>query len=96
MRRREVITLIGGAAAAWPLAARAQQGERVRRVGVLSGVAETDPDYQARYGALRQELQQLGWTEGRDIRFDHRLGGGGNVDLTHRQLEGGIEPGRRA
>jgi ABC-type uncharacterized transport system substrate-binding protein len=82
--RRTFISLLGGAAAAWPLAARAQPGERMRRVGVLSGADETDPDYQARDAALRQQLQQLGWTEGRDIRFDHRLGTAGNVDLARR------------
>src|SRR5262245_62158042 len=56
----------------------------MRRIGVLSGADETDTDYQARDAALRQQLKQLGWTEGRDIRFDHRLGTTGNVDLSRR------------
>ena len=72
MRRREFITLVGGAAG-WPLAARAQQGERMRRIGVLMGYAETDPAAQAQVAALRQELQKLGWDEGRNIRIDVRF-----------------------
>jgi putative ABC transport system substrate-binding protein len=58
LRRREFITLLGGAAAAWPLAARAQQGERMRRIGVLGGTAADDPQNQARMGAFLQGLQQ--------------------------------------
>jgi hypothetical protein len=65
MNRRELITLLGGAAAAWPLAARAQQAERVRRIGLLQGLAESDPETQARTVAFRQALEALGWTEGR-------------------------------
>jgi putative ABC transport system substrate-binding protein len=61
MRRRELITLLGGAAAAWPLAARAQQSERVRRVGMLMTTAADDPEGQARLAAFVQGLQQLGW-----------------------------------
>jgi len=72
MRRREFITLIGGAAA-WPLAARAQQPGRARRIGVLMGYAETDPAAQAQVAALRQELQKLGWDDGRNIRIDVRF-----------------------
>ena len=63
MRRRDVIALLGGAAA-WPRAARAQQGERVRRVGVLDTLGADDPEAQARNGAFVQGLQQLGWTIG--------------------------------
>jgi putative tryptophan/tyrosine transport system substrate-binding protein len=75
MRRRAFITLLGGAAA-WPLAARAQQGERVRRVGVLMSVAEDGPDGQPRLTAFLKGLQELGWTEGRNIRIDIRWGAG--------------------
>jgi putative tryptophan/tyrosine transport system substrate-binding protein len=85
MRRRDFITLLGSAAA-WPLAARAQQGERLRRVGVITGVDESDPDYQARYAALRQALEQLGWSEGRNVKFDIRLGSTGNIDLARRHV----------
>jgi putative ABC transport system substrate-binding protein len=74
MRRREFITLLGGAAAAWPLAARAQQGERVRRIGVLMHLPERDPEAQARVRALLHGLQQLGWSEGRNVRIDYCFG----------------------
>ena len=73
LQRREFITLLGGAAA-WPLAARAQQGERVRRIGVLMHLPESDPEAQARVRALLQGLQQLGWSEGRNVRIDYRFG----------------------
>ena len=72
MKRRAFITLLGGAAS-WPLAARAQQAERVRRIGVLMGYAEIDPAAQAQVAALRQELRKLGWEEGRNIRIDVRF-----------------------
>jgi putative ABC transport system substrate-binding protein len=75
MKRREFITLLGGAAA-WPLAARAQQGERMRRVGVLEPVAVDDPEALARVTALAQGLQQLGWTTSRNVRIDYRWGAG--------------------
>jgi putative ABC transport system substrate-binding protein len=78
MRRREFITLVGGAAA-WPLAARGQQGERVRRIGVLAGVGASDLDAQARLAAFLQALQQLGWTNGRNVRLDVRWAAG-NAD----------------
>jgi putative ABC transport system substrate-binding protein len=68
--RREFISLLGGAAVAWPLAARAQQGERVRRIGVLLGAH--DPNAEARLAAFMQVLQQLGWTDGRNARIDQR------------------------
>ena len=73
MRRREFINLIGGAAA-WPLAARAQQTERMRRIGVLMNRAADDPDGQARLAAFQQVLQQLGWSDGRNVRIDTRWG----------------------
>ena len=72
-RRKFLATLLGGAAA-WPLAARAQQGERVRRIGLLMGVAD-DREGQARVTALKQGLQELGWTDGRNIQIETRFGG---------------------
>jgi ABC-type uncharacterized transport system substrate-binding protein len=78
MRRRDFITLLGGAAA-WPLAARAQQGQRIRRIGVLMPLAADDPVAQTRLGAFLQALQQLGWTEGRNIRVDSRWAMGGDA-----------------
>src|SRR5215831_9874149 len=74
MKRREFITLVGGAAA-WPLAARAQQSERMRRVGVLTAFAENDRDAQAYTTAFRQALEKLGWAAGRNVRIDYRWGG---------------------
>jgi putative ABC transport system substrate-binding protein len=79
MRRREFLTLLGGAAAC-PLTARAQQGERVRRVGVLMSVAADDPEAPARVTAIAQGLQELGWTVGRNLRIDYRWGAG-DVEL---------------
>src|SRR5215472_17550765 len=76
MKRREVITLLGGAAATWPLAARAQQGEQVRRIGVLMPLAADDPEGQSRVAAFAQGLQQSGWTIGRDVRIDTRWAAG--------------------
>ncbi len=76
MRRREFITLLGGAAAAWPRAARAQQGDRIRRIGVLMSQLTSDPEGQARVAALLQTLQELGWTDGRNARIDYRWSGG--------------------
>jgi putative tryptophan/tyrosine transport system substrate-binding protein len=75
MRRREFITLLGGAAA-WPLVAGAQQGEQMRRIGVLAPFAADDPEAQARVAAFVHRLQQLGWTEGRNVRIDVRWGAG--------------------
>ena len=72
MRRREFIKLLGGAATAWPLAARAQQGERMRRIGVLLPATADDPQFQTLVGAFLQELQQLGWSIGRNVRIDIR------------------------
>jgi putative tryptophan/tyrosine transport system substrate-binding protein len=72
MKRREFITLLGSAAAAWPVAARAQQGERMRRIGILMAAASDDAEFQARVGAFLQGLQQLGWSIGRNVRIDAR------------------------
>src|SRR5262245_22846792 len=72
--RRELLAALGGAAAAWPLVARAQQGERVRRIGVLM-VSADDPEGQARVTALKQGLRNLGWTDGRNIQIETRFGG---------------------
>jgi putative ABC transport system substrate-binding protein len=71
VRRREFITLVGGSAAAWPLAARAQQPDGMRRIGALMGYAEHDREYQANVAAFREELQKLGWTDGHNIRIDY-------------------------
>jgi putative tryptophan/tyrosine transport system substrate-binding protein len=76
MRRREFMALLGGAAAGWPIAARAQQAERVRRIGVLTPFAADDPEAQARVAAFVHGLQQLGWVDGRNLRIDIRSGGG--------------------
>ena len=76
MKRRDFITLLGGAAAAWPLAARAKQAERMRRIGVLMGYPEGDPQAQANVTALLQGLQNLGWIEGRNVQIDYRWAGG--------------------
>src|SRR5262249_24984116 len=74
MKRREFITLLGGAAAAWPLAARAQQGGRVRQIGMLMAHSESDPEIEAYVAAFREGPQKLGWTEGRNIRIVSRWG----------------------
>ena len=76
MKRRTFITLLGGAAVAWPLAARAQQPERMRRIGVLSHLSENDPTAQQFVAAFRQRLQELGWVEGRNAGIDIRWGAG--------------------
>ena len=75
MKRRDFITLLGGGAATWPLAARAQQADRVRRVGVLIGYAEDDPETKARLAAFRQMLEKRGWSEGRNIHIETRFAG---------------------
>jgi len=80
VKRREFITLIGGAAAAWPFTARAQQTEQMRRIGVLIPAATDDKIFQARLAALLQGLQQLGWSDGRNLRIDIRWGAG-DADL---------------
>src|SRR5262245_32049754 len=76
MKRREFITLLGGAAATWPLAARAQQPEQLRRIAVFMDLAGGDPEGQARVAALKRGLQDLGWIEGRSLRIEQRWAGG--------------------
>ena len=83
MRRREFITLIAGAAAAWPLAARAQQSDRVRRIGVMGGGVTNDRNAQANIAAFLQALEKSGWTVGRNLRIESRQGAG-NVDDTRK------------
>ena len=73
MRRREFITLLGGAAVAWPIAARAQQPDRMRRIGVLVGSADDDPEMKARLAAFRQRLEKRGWFEGRNVHIETRF-----------------------
>ena len=84
MRRREFITLLGGTAAAWPLAASAQPPDQVRRIGVLMGFAESDREEEAFVGAFREELQKLGWAEGRNIRIDTRWAAPGDAEARQR------------
>ena len=76
MRRRDFIAALGGAAAAWPLAARAQPAERMRRIGVLNSLPADDPEAQARHAAFLQGLQEFGWAVGRNVRIDSRWGAG--------------------
>jgi hypothetical protein len=85
VKRREFITLLGGAAAAWPLAARAQQGERVRRIGVLMSFAANDREGHALSAAFAQGLQELGWSIGRNIRIDIHWTGG-NVERIRKSV----------
>jgi putative ABC transport system substrate-binding protein len=74
--RRELLAALGGAAAAWPLAARAQQGDRIRRIGVLLNLSENDVEAQRLVKAFREALAQLGWADGRNVRIDYRWAGG--------------------
>ena len=87
MKRREFITLLGGTAAAWPLAARAQQAERMRRIGVLLNAAADDAEYQARLGAFQQGLALLGWTIGRNVRIDTRWATASAADIRRHAAE---------
>src|SRR5262245_28707885 len=77
MRRREFITLLGGAAAAWPIAARAQQTEQMRRIGVLMGLAASDPEAQSRVAAFENGLRELRWIKGHNLWIEHRWAGDG-------------------
>ena len=76
MQRREFITLVGGTAATWPLAARAQSQQRVRLIGVLAGTTESDPQAQRRVGAFTQALRDLGWSDGANIKLEKRYSAG--------------------
>ena len=76
MKRREFITLLSGAAAAWPLSARAQQAARIRRVGLLMNLSENDLEAQRLLATLREGLAQLGWADGRNLRIDYRWASG--------------------
>jgi putative tryptophan/tyrosine transport system substrate-binding protein len=78
MRRREFISLLGGAAATWPLASRAQHSERMRRIGVLMGLVASDPEAQSRVAALENGLRELGWVKGRNLSIEYRWAGDGN------------------
>jgi putative tryptophan/tyrosine transport system substrate-binding protein len=84
LKRRQFIAVLGGAAATWPLLARAQQAERMRRIGVLMPLASDDPVGQARIAALREGLEKLGWTEGRNIRIDTRWTTTGDIESMQR------------
>jgi putative ABC transport system substrate-binding protein len=87
MRRRKFITLLGGAVAGWPLAARAQQGDRVRRIGVLLPAAADDALFQARIGAFLQGLALLGWTIGRNVQIDTRWATANAADIRRHAAE---------
>ena len=87
MKRRAFISLFGGAAVAWPIAARGQQGERVRLVGVLEGVSSDTPNAKARPMAFLEGLQQSGWTPGRDVRIEVRWGGGDQAAIQKHAAE---------
>ena len=81
MKRREFITLVGGAAATWPLAAHAQQSDRMRRIGVLTGYVENDQESQRRVKAFREKLQQLGWTPGGNVQIHYRWAAADDVRI---------------
>ena len=93
MRRRKFITLLGGAAV-WPLAARAQQRERMRRVGALMAYNANDPQAQIRNAAFLQGLQQLGWIVGQNVQIDYRFSGGNRRYASIRGRTGGACAGR--
>ena len=90
MRRRDLVALLGSTAIAWPLVARAQQPSQMRRIGVLSLLAETDAEAQVDDAAFRKRLTDLGWTDGRNIRVDYRWGAGnvGRVQMFAKELVG--------
>ena len=94
LNRRDFITLLGGAAA-WPLAARAQQRERMRRIGVLTNLSSEDPAQQSRVLAFAQTLAQSGWTEGRNVRIDIRWGATDRARSPSRSQSRRLKPSRR-
>src|SRR3954462_14176669 len=87
MERREFITLLGGAAATWPLAARAQQATQMRRIGVLIDIAADDPETANSVAAFSQGLQELGWAIGRNVQLDYRYGAGDDERLRKFAME---------
>jgi putative ABC transport system substrate-binding protein len=87
VKRREFITLFGGAAVVWPLAARAQQSEQVRRIGVFVALSADDPEWQTRLAAFHQGLHGLGWNVGRNIRIDYYQAPGDGEQLRRRAAE---------
>jgi ABC-type uncharacterized transport system substrate-binding protein len=87
MKRREFITLLGGTAASLPLVARAQQPERMRRIGMLTPLAADDPESQARLAAFNKVLEELGWTDGRNVRIDIRWAAGNTADARKYAVE---------
>jgi putative tryptophan/tyrosine transport system substrate-binding protein len=89
IRRRDLITLLGGAAAAWPLTARAQQPERMRLIGVLLPYHETDTEAQVRLRAFLDGLARLGWIEGRNLRFEIRWAAQGDFNFMRRVFQNG-------
>ena len=84
MRRRDFISLLGTTAAAWPLAARAQQADRMRKIGVLMGWPENDPEAQSERAAFVHELQKLGWVDGRNLQIDTRRAAPADPESMHR------------
>ena len=96
MKRRQFITLLGGAATAWPRGAWAQQGERVRRIGVLMGYDENDPEAQARLAAFKNGLATLGLAEGRNLRIDLRWAAGRLLSSAPRRAGGAFRAAHRA
>jgi putative ABC transport system substrate-binding protein len=109
MRRREFITLVGGAATAWPLAARAQRADQMRRIGVLQVLAAGDPEWQLRFAAFKQGLQELGWLNERNVTFELRNADGridrcrrlppslfANVDVIVTNASNAVEAARNA
>jgi hypothetical protein len=92
IQRRKFLATLGGAVAAWPLAARAQQGERMRRIGVLMWGGENDPVWKPRLSAFTRALAELGWTDGRNVRMDVRWGGAdiNRIRALAQELAGGL------